>query len=106
MTDFRALCAELADAYAWCVDNYMTGSSRDDSLVQRARTALAEGDGVGVSDDVAQLVDKCIATYAEDPDIIVSGSYMLIDDGKARATLLERLTSPRPVPVAERLPEP
>ena len=42
MTDFRALCAELADAYAWCVDNYMTASADRDSLVQRARAALAQ----------------------------------------------------------------
>jgi hypothetical protein len=41
-TDFRALCAELVDAYAWCVDNYMTALADEDSLVQRARAALAQ----------------------------------------------------------------
>jgi hypothetical protein len=41
-TDWRALCEELVDAYAWCVDNYMTGSAEKDSLVQRARAALAQ----------------------------------------------------------------
>jgi len=47
MTDFRALCAELVDAYAWCVDNYMTASADEDSLIDRARAALAKPEPQG-----------------------------------------------------------
>jgi hypothetical protein len=40
MTDYKQLCAELVDAYAWCVDRYMSASSDDDQLIQRARAAM------------------------------------------------------------------
>ena len=40
--NFRALCVELVDAYAWCIDNYMSASPYEDSLVQRAHAALAQ----------------------------------------------------------------
>ena len=39
-TDYRALCAELVEAYAYLIDRYMTAPSNKDALVYRARTAL------------------------------------------------------------------
>jgi hypothetical protein len=51
MTNYRQLCSELVDAYAWCVDNYMSANSHDDSLVQRARAALAEPEPAGPTDE-------------------------------------------------------
>jgi hypothetical protein len=38
--DYKALCAELLDAYAYLIDRYMTAPSNKDALVYRARTAL------------------------------------------------------------------
>ena len=41
MTDqFRAMCAELAEAYAWCIEEYMTAPAEEDALIQRARALL------------------------------------------------------------------
>ena len=38
--DYKALCAELLDAYAYLIDRYMTAPSNKDALVYRARAAL------------------------------------------------------------------
>ncbi len=47
MTDtYRALCAELADAYTWCIEEYMTAPAEEDTLIQRARAALAEPESI------------------------------------------------------------
>ena len=56
--------------------------------------------------EVAELVDNCIVAYAEDPGIISSGRYMMIDDGKARAALLQQLSAPAPVVVPMVLTKP
>ena len=40
--DYRALCAELIDAYAWCIDEFMTAPAEEDTLIQRARALLAQ----------------------------------------------------------------
>jgi hypothetical protein len=41
MTDlYRAMCAELAEAYAWCIEEYMTAPAEEDNLIQRARALL------------------------------------------------------------------
>jgi hypothetical protein len=47
MTDFRALCAELVDAYEWCIEEYMTAPAEEDTLIQRARAALAQPEPQG-----------------------------------------------------------
>jgi hypothetical protein len=47
MTDFRSLCAELEEAYAWCIDEYMTAPAEKDALIQRARAALAQPEPEG-----------------------------------------------------------
>jgi hypothetical protein len=38
--DFEELCAQLLEAYEWCIDEYMTASASEDTLVQRVRAAL------------------------------------------------------------------
>jgi hypothetical protein len=40
--DFQKLCAQLLEAYEWCIDEYMTAPASEDTLVQRARAALAQ----------------------------------------------------------------
>jgi hypothetical protein len=45
-TDFRALCAELEDAYTWCIEEYMTDPAEEDTLILRARAALAQPESV------------------------------------------------------------
>jgi hypothetical protein len=51
MTDFRALCAELLDAYAYLIDRYMTAPSNKDALVYRARAALAQPEPAELTDE-------------------------------------------------------
>jgi hypothetical protein len=53
--DFRALCAELMDAYIWCIEEYMTAPAEEDTLIQRARAALAEPEPPA-DGEVAELV--------------------------------------------------
>jgi hypothetical protein len=43
---YRALCAELEEAYAWCIEEYMTAPAEEDTLIQRARAALAQPEPV------------------------------------------------------------
>ena len=96
-TDWRALCEELVDAYAWCIDEYMTGSpSRKDSLVKRARAALAQPEPVGPTEsDVTELFYRQMGEGYE------------VGFENAIAEALARWGRPaiQPVPVAERLPE-
>ena len=40
--DYRALCDELKDAYAWCLEECMRVPAEEDTLIQRARAALAQ----------------------------------------------------------------
>ena len=50
-TDYRALCAELEEAYAWCIEAYMTAPAEEDTLIQRARAALAQPVPVAPTDE-------------------------------------------------------
>ena len=45
--DYRALCDELKDAYAWCLEECMRVPAEEDTLIQRARAALAQPDPEG-----------------------------------------------------------
>jgi hypothetical protein len=40
--DYKALCKELVEAYAYLIDRYMTAPSNKDALVYRARADLAQ----------------------------------------------------------------
>jgi|APGre2960657373_1045057.scaffolds.fasta_scaffold74083_3 hypothetical protein len=56
MTDFRALCAELADSLEdWLSSNFIGGISLDDGtdaeLIFRARAALAQPEPQGPTDE-------------------------------------------------------
>jgi hypothetical protein len=51
MTDFRALCAELEKACTWCIEAYMTAPAEENTLIQRARAALAQPEPVAPTDE-------------------------------------------------------
>ena len=97
--NFRALCAALIKIVEeHCNPDEYALSDTVDTL-RCARTALATPPPEPpVDGEVAELVDNCIVAYAEDPGIISSGRYMMIDDGKARAALLQQLSTPTPPP--------
>jgi hypothetical protein len=48
---YRAMCDELAEAYAWCIEEYMTAPAEEDTLIQRARALLAQPVAEGPSDE-------------------------------------------------------
>jgi hypothetical protein len=52
--DYRDLCAELAEAYVWCIEEYMTAPAEEDTLIQRARIALAQPVAEGPTDEELQ----------------------------------------------------
>jgi hypothetical protein len=50
---FKSLCAELEEAYAWCIEEYMTAPAEEDTLIQRARALLAQPEPVAPTDEKA-----------------------------------------------------
>ena len=44
---YRAMCAELIDAYTWCIEEYMTAPAEEDTLIQRARALLDQPEPEG-----------------------------------------------------------
>ena len=64
MTDFRALCAELADSLEeWLSSNSIGGISLDDGtdaeLIYRARAAIAQPEPQGPTfDDISELCEE------------------------------------------------
>ena len=56
---YRALCAELVEAYAYLIDRYMTAPSNKDALVYRARTAVNQPEPVAPTDE------ELIKTYCD-----------------------------------------
>jgi hypothetical protein len=96
--DYKALCAELVAA--WEKGDDIVGA------MNRARSALAEGVGVGPTDE--ELETLVIAIQALVP-IVDDGTHLLEAVDKGRDILRRALhnygtTHPRPIPVAERLP--
>ena len=52
MTDsFKSMCAEFAEAYAWCIEEYMTAPAEEDTLIHRAHALLAQPEPEGPSDE-------------------------------------------------------
>ena len=49
--DYKALCAELVEAYAYLIDRYMTAPSNKDALVYRAHAALSQPEPVAPTDE-------------------------------------------------------
>jgi hypothetical protein len=50
-TDYRELCAELVEAYAWCIEEYMTAPAEEDALIKRARALLDQPVAEGPSEN-------------------------------------------------------
>ena len=63
--DYKALCAELEDAYTWCIEEYMTAPAEEDTLIQRARAALAQPEPVAPKPVVDYSRVPKIATEAQ-----------------------------------------
>ena len=111
MTDtFRALCAELANALDSELDLFET---RHSALLDRARAALAEGDGVVVKDEELTALVRVfhVAYNAKRTELCAlpnryrhDTESAMADRAGLRAVLARYGTHPRPIPVAERLP--
>jgi hypothetical protein len=72
--DFRALCAELVEAYAYLIDRYMTAPSNKDALVYRARTALNQPEPTAPTDeesDAFAIVQKRLEQLAGDQQLMI-----------------------------------
>jgi hypothetical protein len=50
-TNPRDLIQRLADAYAYCIDKYMTAPSEEDALITKARAYLAQPEPVEPTDE-------------------------------------------------------
>jgi hypothetical protein len=87
--DFRALCAELVEAYAYLIDRYMTAPSNKDALVYRARTALNQPEPVAPTDEeLLELLSRVSGlpdndTYIVDGGRIMSEPNELLDFARA-----------------------
>ncbi len=110
MTDFRALCAELVDAHD--ADEGMSVSKWTANLaavLTRARTALAQPEPQGPTDEELKLVYTCAVVAAVGN---TRGPFKTEDAEAAQLAglraVLTRWGRPiiEPVPVAERLPGP
>lgn len=114
-TNFRVLCAQLLAA----VEHQHGDPSIDRlALSRRARAALAEGDGVGPTDDeLLELMPETMRdefSYAAQVcsnatgDKVKPGVFRVCLNTAAlehaRAVLARYGTHPRPIPVSERLP--
>jgi hypothetical protein len=95
MTDtFRAMCAELAEAYAGCIERYMTAPAEEDNLIDRARALLAQPEPEGLTDAADwDLVDDLGIIRGHGGNLHVS-----LDDRLDAIALFGR---PTPQPVAE-----
>jgi len=126
MTDFRALCAELADAYLRTLEHinnstWLGYEPSDDPLLQRARASLADEPAAPAppaDGEVAELVAEIrhfLAGYQQmrglDPEHIYSihrgdkmEAHITVSRLTRAAELLQRHVVV-PVAVSERLPE-
>jgi hypothetical protein len=99
MTDWKATCAGLLKA--WEKGDDIVGA------MNRARSALAEGAGVGVTDEELLLLIGKVLGYdfgpglQKGPQEVFGTTEELVDLCRA---VLALATNPRPIPVAERLP--
>ena len=128
-TDFKGLCAELADALeTWQLGGAPPEDTADADLLDRARAALAQPEPEGPTDEeimelMPQQMRDDLAAAARamsgfDPDNIKAASVFRIVLNRhsvdhARAVLARWGNYPgspdsslQPVPVSERLPEP
>ena len=108
MTDFRALCSELLRS----LEQYPVQPPRDRDLIRRARTALAEWDGAGPTDEeLLELMPETMRdefSYAAQVcsnatgDKVKPGIFRVCLNTAAlehaRAVLARYGTHPRPIP--------
>lgn len=93
MNDFRALCSELAaELRLYKIAHPM----HEESLLDRARAALAEGEAGPSDEELLELAEQ----YRSDGLIDL---YSARDFARA---VLARYSAARPIPAAERLPGP
>ena len=110
-TDFRALCARMADELDHYRQLLMDDRRATHALAAEARAALAEGAGVGVADEeLLELSAHHGVSYTMSTGEVIypmqEGCDMRDDVLSFARAILARFgtTHPRPIPVAERLP--
>ena len=106
MTDqFRAMCDELAEAYAWCIEEYMTAPAEEDTLIQRARALLAQPEPVAPTDqEIEEWADACPEAPVEEMDPEIHGWRRCFTAKEFSETIraaIARWGYPTPQPVAE-----
>jgi hypothetical protein len=75
--DYKALCAELEDAYTWCIEEYMTAPAEEDTLIQCARAALAQPGPVAPTDEeLLELLSRVSGLLDYDAYIVDGGRIM------------------------------
>jgi hypothetical protein len=109
MTDFRALCAELLCS----LEQYPVKPPRDRDLIDRARTALAQPQPQGPTDEeLLELSQWHGVSYSMSDGTVIypmqEGTDMKDEVLSFARAVLTRWGRPaiEPVPVTERLPEP
>jgi hypothetical protein len=109
--DYRDLCAELVEAYVWCIEEYMTAPAEEDTLIQRARALLDQPVAEGTKPVVDYSRVPEIATEAQ----IRSAAQYLVKKRNCDGDLISAIEyaiarwgrpTPQPVAVRERLPGP
>ena len=118
-TDYKALCAELADALAeWQLGGGPPEDTADADLINRARAALAQPEPVALTDDeaieeAAKLIHASMRLAVPDNhctrDWVEPYNSLMQDEARrtARAVLARYGTAAaQPVQVSERLPGP
>jgi len=109
--DWKALCAELADALdEWKLGGGPPEDTADADLIARVRAALAqpEPEGEGVTDEALANFTAWFCRNYPGPDTIIHNpEWHSPKVFRAAAHALTRFARPaiKPVPVAERLPE-
>ena len=97
--DFRALAQELLDAYVWCIKTYIHNIPEKDTLVLRARAALATPPPKppvdGEVPELVALIRQCALAW--EPDARLLGNMTAAQLVRA-AELLERTATPSPEP--------
>ena len=111
MTDYKALCAELANHLQGRKDLECgwPGEDPEQDLLDRARTALAQPEPEGVTDEALANFSNWFCRNYPGPDTIIhKPEWHAPKVFRAAAYALTRYARPasEPVPVAERRPGP
>ena len=111
--EFRAMCAELADALAeWRLGGGPPEDTADADLIERARALLAQPETEEPTDDeIEEWADACSEAPLEEMDPEVHGWRRCFTAKEFSETIRAALArwghpTPQPVAVSERLPGP